>query len=252
MQLSQNVDKQSTKCYSKIKNGVILLSAFHTNIKARREELGMSQDELAKKLGYRSRSSINKIELGINDLPQSKIQAFSDALSTTPAHLMGWSDKPYPLSHFVVDKSTSEKKQKELRSYPDYEIPPILGKFLAQKLRSASSSKIQDFISHLEVTPLSKIESWKQGKGLMNNFEYWRFHSHFGGLRNSTTHQAGSIEGVNKTVIFPEHIYEIEGIVEVTKSKLQQLLAKELGVSNISDKDFENILQYARFLTQSK
>ena len=30
-------------------------------IRKKREELGMSQEELAKKIGYRSRSSINKI-----------------------------------------------------------------------------------------------------------------------------------------------------------------------------------------------
>lgn len=61
-------------------------------IKLRREVLGFSQDELAKKLGYNSRSSINKIEKGINDINQSKIMAFAEALSTTPAYLMGWND----------------------------------------------------------------------------------------------------------------------------------------------------------------
>ena len=33
-------------------------------IRSRREELGISQDELAKRIGYKSRSSINKIEMG--------------------------------------------------------------------------------------------------------------------------------------------------------------------------------------------
>ena len=66
------------------------MDILYRNIKARREELGMSQDELAKKLGYKSRSSINKIELGINDLPQSKIAEFACALDTTPTSLMGW------------------------------------------------------------------------------------------------------------------------------------------------------------------
>ena len=68
-------------------------------IKNRREELNMSQEELAKKLGYKSRSSINKIEKGENDIPQSKIAAFATALETTPEYLMGWeskSAKPQP------------------------------------------------------------------------------------------------------------------------------------------------------------
>lgn len=42
-------------------------------IKARRDELGMSQEELAHKIGYKSKTSINKIELGIQELRQSKI-----------------------------------------------------------------------------------------------------------------------------------------------------------------------------------
>lgn len=63
-------------------------------IKARREELGMTQLELANKIGYSSRSSINKIELNIQNLKQSKIKAIADALNTTPAYIMGWeSDK---------------------------------------------------------------------------------------------------------------------------------------------------------------
>ena len=52
-------------------------------IKLRREELNLSQDELAKKVGYKSRSSINKIEQDGRGLPQKKIVAFAKALDTT-------------------------------------------------------------------------------------------------------------------------------------------------------------------------
>lgn len=62
-------------------------------IKECREKLGLTQDELAQITGYKSRSSINKIEKGGNDLPQSKIVAFAKALKTTPAYLMGWEDE---------------------------------------------------------------------------------------------------------------------------------------------------------------
>ena len=66
---------------------------INQRIRERREELDMSQDELAKKMGYKSRSTINKIELGINDITQSKIIAFAKALHTTPAYLMGWEEE---------------------------------------------------------------------------------------------------------------------------------------------------------------
>jgi len=60
-------------------------------IKQRRLELQLSQDELAKKVGYKSRSSINKIELA-RDLPLKKVEIMAKALDTTPSYLMGWSD----------------------------------------------------------------------------------------------------------------------------------------------------------------
>lgn len=66
------------------------MATIGDNIKKRREELGMTQEELAKILGYKSKSTINKIEMGINDITQSKVVAFADALKTTPAYLMGW------------------------------------------------------------------------------------------------------------------------------------------------------------------
>jgi transcriptional regulator with XRE-family HTH domain len=60
------------------------------NIAERRKELGLTQEELASRMGYRSKSTINKIELGKNDIPQSKIVKFAEVLQTTPAWLMGW------------------------------------------------------------------------------------------------------------------------------------------------------------------
>nr|DAM68897.1 MAG TPA: Repressor protein CI [Caudoviricetes sp.] len=63
-----------------------------SRIKERRELLNLSQEELALKLGYKSRSTINKIESGINDITQSKVVEFAKVLQTTPAYLMGWED----------------------------------------------------------------------------------------------------------------------------------------------------------------
>ena len=63
-----------------------------SRIRTRREELGLSQDELAKRLGYKSRSSLNKIELDQRNLTQSKIKAIADALETTPSYIMGWDE----------------------------------------------------------------------------------------------------------------------------------------------------------------
>lgn len=69
----------------------------HENIRALREQLGLSQEALAEKTGYKDRSSIAKIEAGLVDLSQSKIAAFARALGVTPAYLMGIpTDSPLP------------------------------------------------------------------------------------------------------------------------------------------------------------
>lgn len=52
--------------------------------------LGLTQADLAKKLGYSDKSMIAKIEKGSIDLSQSKITAFANALNTTEVSLMGW------------------------------------------------------------------------------------------------------------------------------------------------------------------
>lgn len=62
---------------------------LYKNIKARREALGMSQETLAKLVGYSDRSSIAKIESGKVDLPQTKILEIAKALKIPAGELMG-------------------------------------------------------------------------------------------------------------------------------------------------------------------
>ena len=71
------------------------MSELSTRLRLRREELGLSQEELAQRMGYRSKSSITKLEKGINDIPQSKVEELAAARQTTPAYLLGL-DTPCP------------------------------------------------------------------------------------------------------------------------------------------------------------
>lgn len=68
------------------------MSDIYERIKSRREELGLTTEELAQRMGYKTRSSITKIETGKADIPQSKVKAFARALHTTTAYLMGDDD----------------------------------------------------------------------------------------------------------------------------------------------------------------
>lgn len=84
-----------------------VLVEFGKRVKDRRIELGMTQDELAKKTGYTSRSSINKIELGLVDLPQSKITAIANALFVSPTYLLGWENSNAGINNGIIGNQNS-------------------------------------------------------------------------------------------------------------------------------------------------
>ena len=109
------------------------MSTVGENILLMRKRLGWTQEELAKKMGYKSKSTINKIELGINDIPQSKIVQFAKVFNTTPAHLMGWNDEDSKDSPEEPQLSEGENMLLELfRRVPDFS-------FLIPKLALRSS-----------------------------------------------------------------------------------------------------------------
>ena len=92
---------------------------LYENIKKRREELGMSQETLAKLVGYTNRSTIARIEHGDIDLPQSMITKFAHALQTSPSLLMGWEwDEP---ESYYLDPEVAEMAQ-ELYERPEMRV----------------------------------------------------------------------------------------------------------------------------------
>ncbi|HBL83385.1 MAG TPA: hypothetical protein DDZ99_00525 [Clostridiales bacterium] len=63
-------------------------------IKTLREERAMTQEQVAELMGYSHKSSINKIELGKSDLPQSKLVAFAKIFNVSPCELLGLDPQP--------------------------------------------------------------------------------------------------------------------------------------------------------------
>ena len=57
---------------------------FGKTLKKLRLERGMSQEELALKLGYKGRSAINKIETGVNDMPRETVVKCAQVLGVSP------------------------------------------------------------------------------------------------------------------------------------------------------------------------
>lgn len=76
---------------------------FGRNVRKIRELRGMSQEELAHKMGFKSRSSINKIEIGRSSIPVEKISQLALILRVSPLD-------------FIQDESEDLK----LTTLPDY------------------------------------------------------------------------------------------------------------------------------------
>lgn len=64
-------------------------------IRQRRIELGLTQDELAKKMGYKSRAAISNVEKDKEDLTSTRIRKYADALEVPASYLMGWTEEDY-------------------------------------------------------------------------------------------------------------------------------------------------------------
>jgi len=97
-------------------------------IKQRRKELGLTQGELAERMGYKSKSAICKVETVEDNITTDRIMDFAKALECSPAYLMGWKDVDFVVEdedlEFVIeayrhsDDSTKEMV-KRLLTYND-------------------------------------------------------------------------------------------------------------------------------------
>ena len=116
------------------------MSTIGDNILLIRKQLGWTQEDLARRMGYKSKSTINKIEMGINDIPQSKIVKFAEVLGTTPARLMGWTDdsaEPPKNSPPIIELTEGERAILELfRKVPEDQQQLVL-----QMIRAALGNR---------------------------------------------------------------------------------------------------------------
>lgn len=84
---------------------------------------GLSQGELATMLGYKSRSTINKIEAGINGISGYKLMNMARALHTSVDYLTGVTDDP---SCPVEEKATQDAIHITKNAMPKEKIALLL------------------------------------------------------------------------------------------------------------------------------
>lgn len=131
---------------------------FGERVLALRTEKGMTQDELALAVGYKSRSTIAKIESGERDPHQSMIAAIAKALDTTPAYLMGWEEA-----------EQSAEKDKKLTKIPYTEegtvLVPVVGRVAAGYSCHAEENITEYIRTDGEVLKNGYNYFWLQVKG---------------------------------------------------------------------------------------
>ena len=98
-------------------------------IKQRRKELNLSQEELAKKIGKKDKSSISKIEKSGNDISMKNIRKIAQALGVSSQYLLGWEELSKELrveilaNEFELAQAKSDGNKelmKELEEKGDY------------------------------------------------------------------------------------------------------------------------------------
>lgn len=76
---------------------------LYKNIKRFRKNLGMSQDALAFKVGYKGKSMVSRVEKGEIDLPDSMVSKFADALGVSIYELRGDSEEHWQYLEKMYD-----------------------------------------------------------------------------------------------------------------------------------------------------
>lgn len=141
-------------------------------VKLKREELNLSQEELAEKMNYKSKTSIHKIEVGITDLPLSKVKELAAVLKTTPAYLMGWED-----TMSIVEKKDLINKINDVRNSKNLSVNQVInGVGLSHWLNETSSEndilKVARFLN-VSTHKNQDILSFETERKDLKNFYDW-------------------------------------------------------------------------------
>lgn len=99
------------------------LAAFGARMRARREELGLSQEEAAERATIHS-SNFARIERGQQSPRVQLLVRIADSLETTPGALLDDLPLPPPVSE-NDRRATRIHRRRESRSGPDWTVAPL-------------------------------------------------------------------------------------------------------------------------------
>ena len=188
---------------------------FSKKVKARRIELGLSQEELAKRMGYSSRTSINKIENG-RPVSQKIISRLADALDVTVAYLMGWEE----LDKYNND-STIGALLKSLRTNNNISLVEV-----AEEM-------------HISVDDVKQYENGTKNVPLPILMAFAKYYNI--SFTDITGVHIGDDERSHTTITQNERLVRL-------KLKWEE----EIGYNTLSDDEIDKVIEYAKFLVSQR
>lgn len=111
------------------------LSKMGARIRQRREELGITQEDLAFSVGYKSRASINKIELGKTDIGQTMIIDIAETLHIPTNYI---TDVDTPVND-ILNRKLPQLLSDEQQLLSDY-----------RNFNEEGQEKVRDYITDLK------------------------------------------------------------------------------------------------------
>lgn len=100
-------------------------------IKQRRIELGMSQSDLAIKMGYKNKSAICRVEKDYEqNLTLDRVELFAKSLNCTPAYLMGWDNNTDNRMDYIIELPKDMELLIETYQHSDATTQDIIKKIL--------------------------------------------------------------------------------------------------------------------------
>lgn len=87
-------------------------------IRIKRNELELSQTELAERAGYSDKTAISKLEHAGDDISMKQIKRVAKALGTTSSVLLGWKDGDAP----TIEEEERALKIRKLYKYVPYQV----------------------------------------------------------------------------------------------------------------------------------
>lgn len=132
------------------------MSTIGSRIRAKRQQLNMSVDELATKLG-KNRATVYRYESDdIENFPLSIITPLAEALQVSPGYLMGWMETEQPATE-NDDRPAGHLSEKKpalgSESGPDVNIVKIAGRdgrFIEKEL---NDKQLQALIAFVDLLP---------------------------------------------------------------------------------------------------